>query len=227
VRVFADAPAKAAQTAPADGPGEAMAQALQLMQAANSEVSIASPYFVPGPVGLALMREATGRGIRLAVMTNSLGATDEPVVHLGYTRYRLDMLKLGVKLAELSPLSGLPEAGPGRSAASTGRLHAKLAVIDRRWLLVGSMNMDRRSSRLNTEMALAIDDPVLAAEAQALLRHWQGSRYQLRLAAVQGAIEWVAQSNDGPVVHGTEPHADGLWQLPLRLLSALVPEELL
>jgi hypothetical protein len=76
-------------------------------------------------------------------------------------------------------------------------------------------------------MALAIDDPVLAAEAQALLRHWQGSHYQLRLAAVQGAIEWVAQSNDGPVVHGAEPYADGLWQLPLRLLSTFVPEELL
>ncbi len=227
VRLIADTPGKAALTAVPDRPGDAMAQALQLMRAASSEVSIASPYFVPGPVGLALIREASGRGIRLAVLTNSIGATDEPLVHLGYTHYRLEMLKLGVSLGELSPVQGRGEAAPVGSASSLSRLHAKLAVVDGRWLLVGSMNMDRRSSRLNTEIALAIDDRVLAAEAQALLRRWERSQYQLRLASAQGPIEWVSQGADGPVVHAAEPHAERVWSVPLRLLSTLVPEELL
>jgi putative cardiolipin synthase len=227
VRVIADAPAKAVPAERPDQPGEAMAQVLQLMRAAHSQVLIASPYFVPGRIGLELMREANSRGIHLAVMTNSLGATDEPIVHHGYTRYRLQMLQLGVKLAELSPRRGAEHIARGGSSAPAGRLHAKLAVIDGRWLLVGSMNMDRRSSRLNTEIALAIDDPVLAADAQALLRNWQRSHYAPRLAGARGPIEWVAHGGDAPVVHGTEPHADGLLHVPLRLLSKMLPEELL
>ena len=30
-------------------------------------------------------------------MTNSLGATDEPLAYRGYRRYRLAMLKMGVR----------------------------------------------------------------------------------------------------------------------------------
>ena len=74
------------------------------------------------------------------------------------------MLKLGVQLAELSPRAPCPTAA-ARRVRRWAALHAKLAVIDRRWLLVGSMNMDLRSSRLNTEIALAIDDPALAGQA--------------------------------------------------------------
>ena len=39
-----------------------------------------------------------------ALLTNSLAATDEPLVHLGYRKYRRDLLKMGVDLYELSPL---------------------------------------------------------------------------------------------------------------------------
>jgi putative cardiolipin synthase len=109
-----------------------------------------------------------------------------------------------------------------------GRLHAKLAIVDQRWLLVGSLNMDRRSSRLNTELALAIDSPALAGEVAALLqRQWARNNYQLRLRASDERIEWVSRQDGGFIVHTAEPHLDwlGLWRL--RLLSLVVPEELL
>ncbi len=227
-RVFADAPSKASRLDASLQPGEAMAQSLALMSAARSDVTIASPYFVPGPGGLALMQEAAARGIHIAVMTNSLGATDEPLAYRGYRRYRLAMLKMGVRLAELSPVHGERAPGPGAPRSSLGRLHAKLAIIDQRWLLVGSLNMDRRSSRLNTELALAIDSPALAREAAALLqRLWTDSNYQLRLSPAEDRIEWLANEDGQQVVHSNEPHADwfGLWGL--RLMSLLVPEELL
>ena len=227
-RVFADAPSKATR---ADAPlqrGEAMAQSLALMSAARSDVTIASPYFVPGAGGLALMHEASARGIRIAVMTNSLGATDEPLAYRGYRRYRLEMLKMGVRLAELSPLQGEHDHALGASRSSLGRLHAKLAIVDQRWLLVGSLNMDRRSSRLNTELALAIDSPALADEAAALLqRLWATSNYELRLSPAADRIEWIAQQHGQRIVHQAEPHADWLGQWRLRLMSLLVPEELL
>jgi len=227
-RVFADAPSKASRADAALQPGEAMAQSLALMVAARTEVLITSPYFVPGPGGLALMHEASARGIRIGVVTNSLGATDEPLAYRGYRRYRTAMLKMGVQLAELSPLHDERPTAPGMPGSSLGRLHAKLAIVDQRWLLVGSLNMDRRSSRLNTELALAIDSPALAGEATALMhRLWAGNNYQLRLSGSEERIEWVAQQDGQGIVHEAEPHLDwlGLWRL--RLISLLVPEDLL
>ena len=73
-----------------------------------------------------------------------------------------------------------------------------LPVIDRRWLLVGSMNMDLRSSRLNTELALAVDSAALADAAAALLHeHWARGQYRLRLDEVGQRIEWQVQDADG------------------------------
>jgi putative cardiolipin synthase len=228
VRLLADAPDKVVRPDAPTRPGEAMAQALALMRAAHGEVAIASPYFVPGPIGMALLQEARDRGLAVRVLTNSLGATDEPLVHGGYRRYRRAMLELGVKLAELSPLHAAHDQGAGRYRSSLGRLHAKFAVVDRRWLLVGSMNMDRRSSRLNTEFALAIDSAALAAEALDLLQAlWAGPAYQPRLVPATGRLEWLAHRGGAPVVLDREPHVGPVdaWRLPL--LSLLVPEELL
>jgi cardiolipin synthase C len=205
-----------------------MAQSLALMSAARSDVTIASPYFVPGPGGLALMHEAAARGIDIAIMTNSLGATDEPLAYRGYRRYRMAMLKMGVRLAELSPVHGERPQANGVARSSLGRLHAKLAIVDQRWLLVGSLNMDRRSSRLNTELALAVDSPALAGEAAALLqRLWASSNYELRLSPAEDRIEWLALEDGQLVTHDAEPHVNAFDQWRLRLMSLLVPEDLL
>jgi putative cardiolipin synthase len=235
VQVFADVPAKAAGAGVGDaagsapGPmGAAMQGTLALLRSARSEVLIASPYFIPGQRGLALMREARADGVRISVLTNSLAATDEPLAHWGYARYRKAMLKMGVDLSELSP-TRIRQAGMlGNFSSSLGRLHAKLAVVDRRWLMVGSMNMDLRSSRSNTELGLAIDSPELAAEAASLLeQRWVSSNYRLRIGNGSERIEWIAAEDDGDVVHAAEPHTDWLLRLRLGLLSIFVSEDLL
>jgi cardiolipin synthase C len=228
-RVFADAPSKAVRADAGEQPGAAMSQSLELMRAASREVMIVSPYFVPGEGGLAMLQEARERGIEIAIMTNSLGATDEPLVYRGYRRYRIEMLKMGVRLAELKPEPGGMPYGQGRfGSSSLGRLHAKLAVVDGRWLLVGSLNMDRRSSRINTELMLAIDSPSLAAMATSMKAGlWTHGNYQLRLDPQRERIEWVAQDGLQTVVHAAEPHVDWFAQWGLRLMSLLVPEELL
>jgi putative cardiolipin synthase len=138
------------------------------------------------------------------------------------------MLKMGVHLAELSPVHGERPAGLPAPRSSLGRLHAKLAIVDQRWLLVGSLNMDRRSSRLNTELALAIDSPALAGEAAALLqRLWASNNYELRLSPAEDRIEWLALEDGKPVVHLAEPHVNAFGQLVLRFMSLWVPEDLL
>lgn len=225
VSVFADDPTKAAGAAAA--PATAMDSALLMLRSAKSEVTIVSPYFVPGERGLRMIEEAVGHGIRLSVMTNSLAATDEPLAYWGYARYRDAMLRLGVSLSELSPLPNRKVGMIGDLRSSLGRLHAKVAVVDRRWLLVGSMNMDGRSSRSNTEVSLLIDHSELATEAMTLMqRHWSDSHYRLRMAAVGDHVEWV-DPDDDPVVYRAEPNVTWLSRLRLGVLSMFVAEELL
>ena len=56
---------------------------------ARDELLIASPYFIPGKVGMERLREVIDRKVRIRVVTNGVGATDEPLVHWRYARYRL------------------------------------------------------------------------------------------------------------------------------------------
>ena len=226
VSVFADEPAKA--SAAQGSSATAMNSTLQLMQSAHSEVTIVSPYFVPGERGLRLMEEAIHQGVHVSVMTNSLAATDEPLAYWGYARYRRAMLKLGVSVSELSPSPNRKPEMIGDLRSSLGRLHAKVAVIDRRWLLVGSMNMDGRSSLSNTELGLVIDHIDLATEAlQLMQQHWANSHYRLRIEPTRAGIEWVEPDDDELVVHRSEPQVSWLTRLRLGVLSMFVAEELL
>ncbi len=149
----------------------------------SSEVMIASPYFIPGPLGMKMMRKDARTRIRIVVVTNALGATDEPLVHWRYARYRRELLRLGVEIYELSPSLARESGGFGDFGKSFGRLHAKVAVIDRKRLFVGSLNLDQRSAWSNTESGLLIDSPALAAgHRQPRRRRWQ----QERLSAAPG-----------------------------------------
>jgi putative cardiolipin synthase len=58
------------------------------MSRANEELFLTTPYFVPGPAALEGMHNNIARGLQISILTNSLAATDEPVVHGGYRRYR-------------------------------------------------------------------------------------------------------------------------------------------
>lgn len=241
VRLLADAPDKAAAPGSAPALPTAMDGVQQLFGAALAEIEVVSPYFVPGQSGMALIRAAAASRVRFAVTTNSLASTDEPLAYLGYARYRDAMLDLGVHIVEVSAVDA-PRVGlhSGRSG-SVGRLHAKVATIDRRWLLLGSLNMDARSAHTNTELVLVIDSAPLAAEVSALLhRHWQDDHYQLRrapagvwlgVAAPPAAdttpwqVEWVSAGADVPRVHAGEPGVTLFARMWFGLMSLFVPED--
>jgi putative cardiolipin synthase len=93
---------------------------------------------------------------------------------------------------------------------------------------VGSMNMDGRSARSNTEVGLVIDSADLAEEAMALMNeHWSVSHYRLRLAERDQAVEWLAPGGDSTAVHRAEPNVSWLKRLRLGFMSMLIDEELL
>ena len=227
-RVVADSPRKA------DADNESLADStvmngqLELLQSAHAEVLVASPYFVPGRRTLDVLHDATLRQVRVSVMTNSLATTDEPMAHVGYAHYRNALLEMGVALYELKPGDDAHEAIADAPHGSLGRLHAKLAVVDGRWLSIGSMNMDRRSAHSNTEMSLIVDSTELAGQVTSLLDEERLPRsYQLRIAGDRRRLQWVAQQDPREVVLADEPSARWGRTLRLSLLASLVGEDLL
>ncbi|HMO48412.1 MAG TPA: phospholipase D family protein [Rubrivivax sp.] len=224
VQVLADAPDKVVRASTLDD--SALGQGLLRLRAARSEVVIVSPYFIPGARGMAMLREAVQSHVRVSVLTNSMAATDEPVVHHAYARYRQAMLDLGVTIHELSPRLSRKAGVFGDFRSSDGRLHAKVALADRRWVLMGSMNMDGRSAYANTELGLLIDSPELAWELRSLMQQaYASSSYRVRRAGP--ALEWVARDGGTEVVQFDEPGAAFSLRLKTALLSLLVAEDLL
>jgi putative cardiolipin synthase len=134
----------------------------------KSELLMVTPYFVPSPREMSLLKDGRERNVRVCILTNSLEAAPDVLAHSGYTHYRRSLLDEG---AELHEIRALPEGnrGTGQSKAISRRgnyaLHAKLYVFDRQSLFIGSMNFDQRSKRLNTEMGIIINSPALAGEA--------------------------------------------------------------
>lgn len=206
--------------------------ALGVINSAHSDVQISSPYFIPGPQGLAMMKNAIARGGRISVITNSLGATDEPLAYAGYERYRADMLKIGVDIYEIAPELTGRSGRFGEFGKSISRLHAKLAVIDRKRLFVGSMNLDHRSAAVNTEMGLVIDSAEVVDDFEGLLGRDRKKRvnlgYMLRLGPDGKRVQWVETDDQGgDVVHQDQP-GQFLWlRFKNWLLLPIVGEELL
>jgi cardiolipin synthase C len=202
---------------------------IEPMMKARSEVIISSPYFVPGAHGMSLLRQLRERGVKVSVMTNSLGATDEPVVHVGYSRYREPMLRLGIELFEVSGTRVKRNERMFHFGESLGRLHAKLLVIDRQVVFIGSMNFDPRSATINTELGAIIESKPLAREMVRVidLDRFQ-SAWQVSLAPQGGGLRWTGIDASGEMLAlDSEPDATAWARFKLWLLAPLVPEGLL
>nr|WP_240763922.1 phospholipase D family protein [Paraburkholderia silviterrae] len=189
-----------------------MQRLVELLHGARHEVLIVSPYFVPHDAGVHALGELTHRGVRVAVLTNSMAATDNIAVQAGYSPYRKPLLENGAELYEYRPQPGdRDEEHEGyRSRAS---LHVKAYVIDRSTLVIGSMNFDPRSAHLNTELVLVIHSARLADQVAALFDRAiaPSTSYRVRLATpVETAqLRAIGAPVSGLVWTGEEPGNGG------------------
>jgi putative cardiolipin synthase len=200
----------------------------EAIRSAKSEVLASSPYFVPGKRGMEMLRGLRERGVNVTILTNSLATTDEFLVHTGYSRYREDLLRMGVNLYELSTSRLMQNKRAFLFGASLGRLHAKLAVVDRRLSFIGSMNLDPRSAVVNTELGAIVDSPELAKELIRVIDLDRlHSAYRVRLSQQNGKLEWISGDGDKDLILDTEPEATPLLRFKAWLLNPWIPEELL
>jgi putative cardiolipin synthase len=210
-------------------------QLAPVVAATDCEVLIVSAYFVPGPSGLKFFEDLRKRGIRVVIVTNSLAATDVAAVHSGYRRYRKALLRAGVELYEFKPTASLKEpspknksAGGSSPGASRASLHAKTFVFDRRTTFVGSLNLDPRSTTLNTENGAVLEIPELAARtAEEIERTALSNCYRLEFVPGPGPcrecgqVNWVTEENGKVVRYTREPEAGFGRRFLVGLLSFL------
>ena len=217
---------------------------LQLMDQARRDLLIVSPYFVPGPEITAAFAAARARNVRVRVLTNSLASNDAPIAHVGYARHRKTLLAMGVELYEMhSEATGVRKAlsatGSGSSGGSDGigatgstgssraMLHSKLVIMDHRLLAVGSMNLDMRSQKQNTEIALLIRSMDLSRRAGASIElALRDAAWHVELDA-RGGLVWRAPQGSDLQDATSEPGASVPLQLLLLLLGPLAPDHLL
>jgi phosphatidylserine/phosphatidylglycerophosphate/cardiolipin synthase-like enzyme len=225
--VLADRPGKIASESSPDEDVTIANSIAALMRSAEREVIIISPYFVPGPEGVALMRDLVARGVHIRVLTNSLASTDSPLVHNGYARYRVALLKLGVELSEMRPKLGQKRKRFHPFKGSNASLHAKSLVIDQKTVFIGSMNMDARSARTNSELGLVMRSPEIARQVTSLLDDISADgSYKLELDA-GGRIVWSSGDPGAVQEWHSDPETTVTQRLLLRLLAPFAPEELL
>jgi cardiolipin synthase len=120
---------------------------------AQRYILIENAYFIPGRNFRRALRRAARRGVRVAVTV----ARHSDVAIAAYASRNLysDLLASGVRLLEW------PE----------GMMHAKTAVVDGAWAIVGSYNFDHRSLVHQLEAVAVVADPAFARElADQMLR---------------------------------------------------------
>ena len=126
----------------ADRANEPLSKSIvSLLHEATSRVWIATGYFVPDDVLLAALELASSRGVDVRLLVAE--KNDHRWLVTAGRSYYEELLATGVRIFEYS----------------AGTNHAKIAVADDHWAMVGSANLDYRSMRLNFELNLLFRSP--------------------------------------------------------------------
>lgn len=118
---------------------------------ARNDIVLATAYFLPRITFCTALCAAARRGVRVWLLLQ--GRTDHALIHHATRALYGRLLEAGVEIYEYRH----------------GFLHAKVAVVDRTWITVGSSNIDPFSLLLAREANVIAEDAALAAQLYASL----------------------------------------------------------
>ena len=140
---------------------------------AREEVIIANAYFFPGARFRHALRAAARRGVRVVLLLQ--GRVEYMLLHYASRALYGTLLDAGVEIYEYHK----------------SFLHAKVAVIDRRWATVGSSNIDPFSLMLAREANLVVDDAAFSEELRLSLNdHMRDGAMVVAKSAWHGQPLW-------------------------------------
>jgi putative cardiolipin synthase len=159
---------------------------------AQREVLISSPYFIPDRGFVEILRNLRSRGVRVAILTNSLATNNHVVAHTGYKRWRRIVLGYGAEVYELrADADAIRTYSTPPVMPRILGLHTKAVVVDGQRVFIGSPNIDPRSMVLNTEIGVLADSVELAQRLGALLERDMAPENSWRVTLDEdGWLEW-------------------------------------
>lgn len=149
----------------------------KLFSKAQRKILILSPYLIPNKRVEYMFADLIARGVEITIITNSLKSTDNLAAQAGYKAAKNHIIQLGIKLYEYNLVH---------------TAHAKAAVIDDEIALVGTFNLDPRSSQLNREMGLVFADQrnlVMAKDLTAIINKFKSESLLVGLNGEEVNIE--------------------------------------
>jgi cardiolipin synthase len=138
-------------TGPADNLESCSLLFVALFHAAESRLWISSPYFVFDPQVTSALQLAALRGVDVRILVPER------------TDYRM------AQLAAWSFFGEILESGCRIYGYEEGFLHQKAVLVDNQLSLVGTMNLDNRSMRLNFEVGILIENEEFAGRVEEML----------------------------------------------------------
>jgi cardiolipin synthase len=147
--------AQTVKSSPGGGTHEAYALFLLAIHGAQKTISLTSPYFVPDRDVVEALARAVRRGVKVSILV--AGEAD-------------NFLDRVVRLASQAEFGRALDGGMKIYEYRGAMLHAKTVSIDGAFAIVGSVNLDERSFRLNHEGSLVVYD---ADVARRLEEHFQ------------------------------------------------------
>jgi len=117
-----------------------------LIAGARKSIYITTPYFLPDRSMMDELVQAEQRGVRVSVIVPGKHDDHALTRSSGRSAYGR-LLKAGANVYEYEP----------------SMIHAKIAVFDGAWSVVGSTNLDNRSFGINDEVNVAVLDPEIAS----------------------------------------------------------------
>lgn len=169
MRFISDIPGKNAGDMGLGGGGESTRELIAALEKAEESILIQTPYLVMPKGGIEFFAALIERGVKVTISTNSLASTDNIQAFSGYASQRKDLLEAGIEIYEYKDRPAIRETLVERYPAIAETdpifaIHAKSLVIDGRIVYIGTFNLDPRSTNLNTEVGVLVDNEELGRQ---------------------------------------------------------------
>lgn len=196
----------------------------KLAQQSEQHILIESAYLVFDDRQLKTLQTLTSKGVQIKALTNSMASNDLITNHSGYAGRRTDILEHGIQLFELKPntelcLASTRDQSKCAPIAHYG-LHAKSAVYDNKIATIGSFNYNLRSTYLNTEAVLVIENQKIAEMLTHSIQQAMQEKNSWRLDLHNGKPRWYSKEK----TWDSEPKI-GKWKRFNSYLLQLLPIE--
>lgn len=136
-----------------------------LIARAHRDAYVTSPYFSPGRMVESALCAAAARGVDVRLLVPQRG--DPPAAGWATRAAYARLLTAGVRVFEYGPR----------------KLHAKTSVIDSKWSVVGSANLDYLSLFLNQELVLMARDRTVSEALHVQFQRDLGEAVEVELSA--------------------------------------------